>query len=1491
MFCKIVKNEKDKKATKMNFIKKTKLSLVVSLLLASDMFARTDMSSGFFLEDNGVTVTCETANAGDSTTYDGKTYTKISSKNNLTLFGGAVAPENACISGITDISEWFKDQEARDFDPDISHWDTSSVTNMSNTFANAKYFNPNLSKWNTSSVINMQGTFFDAYTFDNNISDWNTSNVTDMSRMFREAYYFNQDISGWDTSSVTDMNNMFYSARYFNQDIGGWNTSNVTDMSRMFQSARDFDQDIGNWDTSSVTDMNNMFSSAEKFNQNIGNWNTANVTNMEQMFQAAKLFNQPIGDWDTSSVINMQHMFNVAEAFDQPLANWDTSKVTSFRSMFNEARLFNQPIGNWDISSARDIQQMFRNASAFNQDIGAWDVSNIANANAMNSMFDRATSFNQDLTSWDVVHIPSRPSNFQYNSALEEANEPLWGRIPNAVPSVTSTPVTTVDSGGEYKYILGGTDVNGDPLIWNVVNKPDWLSLTNTPSLIETIAGIITSSGSNGDGGDATLANLNGPFGIARDSDGNLYIADTYNNAIRKVDTNGIITTVAGTLGSSGSNGDGGDATSAQLDSPSGVAVDNNGNVYIADTSNHAIRKVDTDGIITTVAGILGSSGSNGDGGDATSAQLDSPLDISVDSDGNLYIADTFNNAIRKVDTDGIITTVAGTLGSSGRNGDGGDATLAQLDSPYGVAVDNNGNVYIADSANHAIRKVDTNGIITTVAGTLGSSGSNGDGGDVTLAQLNQPTDLVVDSDGNMYISDSGNYAIREVNTNGIVTTVAGILGISGSSGDGGPATSANVGLGIKSIVIDSDGKLYIADAFNHAIRKITVGVSKLTGNPTSADAGVHDVNLTLSNGVNDVEHNFQITVNNTTPAPTPNPTPAPTPTPTPNPVPTPTPEPEPEPTPEPEPEPEPEPTPEPEPEPEPEPTPPPLPGDIKQIVDLNPIVETKINDTTNKDMNEEETGSLIREQEQVNNSDGSRTNRIILTNDDGTQTTAQIVTKVDVTTTTIANGALETKSEIIKEDGTTTESKAIVNSNGTTEVSVINKSNEGEKQTTIKSAKVGTDVEMNEDGGVEARVDLSGANLGDTRLGDLSDNSIQESKVKAKANADGKSEVSIELKVVDKVTGEVKTIETKANSEIEGAIVAVTPEGNVQTKANTKGKLVAEDGSETSVDSLVVVETTVSGTTIAEVTLRDEQGNENKVAVASELAGTDTVILEDGKVQTKATITNGDKSVSQLTIKSTLSGEIEAKVAVTDKEGAIIETTIASELNASTTTIETDGSVQTDVATNAKVVDDNNQEVNVVLELQASSNTLGKAQHLLSVKDTNGNEIYSVDATSEIPGAKTTITKAGGVKTEIKILNEQSSEVAISIEATPEGIQTHEVSNLNNNGEEVISKATSTIPGASTSINEDGIVNTKAVPIDYKISGKTIRAVVDTLPSGEAYTRFEIVDNSTGQVELQKTTNDSTPFESGNSGTIIEEDGNVKMKITSNVTQKIIFE
>ncbi len=362
--------------------------------------------------------------------------------------------------------------------------------------------------------------------------------------------------------------------------------------------------------------------------------------------------------------------------------------------------------------------------------------------------------------------------------------------------------------------------------------------------IITTIAGDGI-AGYSGDGGQATAGDLYSPFSVTLDTKGNIYIADTYNNRIRKINTAGVITTIAG--GGTSGLGDGGQATAAELDYPTQAIFDALGNMYICDELHPRIRKVNTLGIITTIAG-NGTVGYSGDGGQATAANFKDPQYMTFDVNGNLYIADVGNNRIRKVNTLGIISTIAGT-GIAGYSGDGGQATAAEFDGPDGVTFDTKGNLYIADYSNNCIRMVNTTGITSTIAGT-GTAGYSGDGGQATAAELNGTNDgIVFDALGNFYIPDAVNNRIRKVNTLGIISTIAG-NGMAGFSGDGGMAITAELNYP-GAVALDSSlCNLYIADLYNNRVRMVSNAEVSITVNSPSVCIG-NTATLTASGAAN----------------------------------------------------------------------------------------------------------------------------------------------------------------------------------------------------------------------------------------------------------------------------------------------------------------------------------------------------------------------------------------------------------------------------------------------------------------------------------------------------------------------------------------------------------------------------------------------------------------------------------------------------------------
>ncbi len=366
----------------------------------------------------------------------------------------------------------------------------------------------------------------------------------------------------------------------------------------------------------------------------------------------------------------------------------------------------------------------------------------------------------------------------------------------------TAADVTTLSSGGlfsEATYIFRVQAFNDEESsAWS--NEAEATTLAGQPPVsdwvIDTVAGRRDEDDENG---PALQARLEFPNDVAVDPLGNVYIADGDSHRVRRVDTDGTITTVAGT-GKVGYGGDGGPADEALLWGPNGVAVDDAGNLYVADSGNHRIRRVDPTGTITTVAG-TGTRGNGGDAGPAIKAQLSGPSGVAVDNSGNLYIADTYNQQVRHVNPEGIITTVT-----------------EGLHTPTGLALDRAGNLYIAESQRHRILRVDRSGAIATIAGS-GESGDKGDGGPAVAAQLFLPAGVAVDGGGNLYIADTGSDRIRRVDESGIITTVAG--GAAGGDSRGyGPAVEAALN-SPSSVAVDSTGAIYIADRYNNAIRRV----------------------------------------------------------------------------------------------------------------------------------------------------------------------------------------------------------------------------------------------------------------------------------------------------------------------------------------------------------------------------------------------------------------------------------------------------------------------------------------------------------------------------------------------------------------------------------------------------------------------------------------------------------------------------------------------
>ncbi len=437
----------------------------------------------------------------------------------------------------------------------------------------------------------------------------------------------------------------------------------------------------------------------------------------------------------------------------------------------------------------------------------------------------------------EVFPLSNGSASFQ--TLIPDASEKIlafYGASDQFAASATQTVLapTIVAAGSRSSSVLGGSaGMSGGPTLKSNFSAQPARSLP-APGYINTIAGNGT-YGYSGDGGAATSAKLAYPEFVAVDSAGDVIIPDTWNNRIREVSAStGIISTIIGN-GIRGYSGDGGSAINAELYEPTGIVLDSSGNIYFAEGGNQRVRKVTiSTGVITTIAG-NGTAGYSGDGGLATNAELNYPSGIAIDSAGNVYIADQSNNRIRKVTAStGIISTIAGN-GTAGYSGDGGLATSAELNDPDDVALDRAGNIYLADSGNNLLRMIAaSSGVITTVAGT-GAVSYNGDGIPATSANVPEPLGIALDPFGNLYISD-GSLRVRKVTVStGMISTVAG-NGTQGFSGDGGPATSAELDWpgGVR---LDTSRNLYIVDGSNDRIRVVTA--SKVMPSVSSAADGV----------------------------------------------------------------------------------------------------------------------------------------------------------------------------------------------------------------------------------------------------------------------------------------------------------------------------------------------------------------------------------------------------------------------------------------------------------------------------------------------------------------------------------------------------------------------------------------------------------------------------------------------------------------------------
>jgi serine/threonine-protein kinase len=460
----------------------------------------------------------------------------------------------------------------------------------------------------------------------------------------------------------------------------------------------------------------------------------------------------------------------------------------------------------------------------------------LANLTTLTSSHN-ALSANLTSISAMVQSVAAVQAEFKVISAYGEMN------FGNMRPSLSMSRTLTVRNSGVFNLNISGvTYPTGFSGTWSggAVIPPGQsaeLIVTFSPSVVQNYSGNITinSDATSGSGIVAvsgsgayvdvvtTLArswteeSFYGPEGVAVDGSGNVYVADTNTNKIRKISPTEVVTTLAGGGGSgwNWSGSEDGAGTAASFNSPKGVAVDSSGNVYVADTGNHKIRKITSAGVVTTIAG-TGTQGSTD--GTGTAASFNSPKGVAVDSTGNVYVADSGNHKIRKITSAGVVATLAG-MGTQGSSD--GTGTSASFWGPVGVAIDSGGNIYVAEEFNSKIRKITAAGVVTTLAGSGSFASVNGAG---NVASFWFPTGVSVDSSGNVYVADAGSNKIRKITAAGVVSTLAGNpLNGNWSGSEDGAVTAASFDQP-KGVAVDSSGNVYVADSGNNRIRKITIG-------------------------------------------------------------------------------------------------------------------------------------------------------------------------------------------------------------------------------------------------------------------------------------------------------------------------------------------------------------------------------------------------------------------------------------------------------------------------------------------------------------------------------------------------------------------------------------------------------------------------------------------------------------------------------------------
>ncbi|MGA1940680.1 immunoglobulin-like domain-containing protein [Arcobacter sp. YIC-310] len=803
--------------------------------------------------NNSVTVSNVSTPTITSATYDATTGVLSVTGTNLVKKSGAT--NDIAVSSLTLTGEGSTTRTLTTLDVEIT-----SATNFSITLNSSDKSAVNL-------ILNNNGTSStDGTTYNLSASDdWNTvignTNISDLSNGITVSNVSNPTITS--STYYAKTGTLLVKGTNFVSNAGATNDIDITKLTILGEGSNTYTLTSSNVEVTNDTSFSVILNETDHLNINgilnkdgtsSGDGITYNLSVADDWMQGS-LASNDISDTTGNGII-----VNDVSAPKIISATYDVSSgvldVTGINFVKKSGALNDVDISKLTLTGEGSATETLTTTNVEISSTTRFTVTlNQTDKTAVNSILNRNGLASKDNVTYNLAVADDWMPAFDSSVNIEDLtyNKIAVSSATNNAPTISSTAVTSIDEDTAYSYTLSGNDIDGDELTWKLkdgTSLPSWLSLSYSPGgNVSTFAGNGLAGTKDGTG---TKASFNGPQALIIDSNDTLYSTGFDSHKIRKITSFGVVTTYGGT-GQSGSLD--GSLLNATFNRPQGIAVDSKNNIFIADQGGHIIRKITPSGDVTTFVGkgVIGDSDGTG-----TTIAFNNPSSIAIDSNDNLFVADTKNHKIRKITPDGRSSTFAG-LGVIGSSDDIGIAST--FNTPYGIDIDSNDNLYVADTNNHKIRKITPSGNVTTLAGSGSAGFADGTG---SLATFRYPDKLVVDSDNNIYVGDYNNHSIRKITPAGVVTTIAG-NGSAGLTDAFGKLAQFN---GPTDIAIDSKNNIYIADQKNHKIRKIKPKIT-LVGTPTNSDVGSHNISFVLTDGTNEIEHNFTITVNPVNDAPT----------------------------------------------------------------------------------------------------------------------------------------------------------------------------------------------------------------------------------------------------------------------------------------------------------------------------------------------------------------------------------------------------------------------------------------------------------------------------------------------------------------------------------------------------------------------------------------------------------------------------------------------